>query len=55
MEFKQCSVQEAEDLSCDIVEILAGGGFSVKGFTMSGKPPLPTLTKDGVSINTHLL
>ena len=41
----------AHHKSTQISDLLAGGGFSVKGFTISGEPPLPSLTKDGVSVN----
>lgn len=43
--------EEADKVTMDFVELLACGGFSTKGFTMSKKPPLPSLTKDGSSIN----
>ena len=43
--------QKAEDLAADITELLSYGGFSLKGVTMSGRPPLPKLSKDGSSIN----
>ena len=31
--------------------VLARGGFSLKGFTFSGKPPPAHLSADGESIN----
>jgi hypothetical protein len=31
-------------------EILSKGGFHLKGFTFSGKPPNPELSKDGISV-----
>ena len=40
-----------EQLSSDITAVLAKGGFVTKGFTVSGQPPPPDLTKDGTSIN----
>ena len=44
-------VEKAETLAEDITELLSYGGFNVKGITMSGKSPLPELTKDGSCIN----
>ena len=38
-------------LAADIVDLLAAGGFSTKGFTISGRKPSPLLSKDGVSVN----
>ena len=40
----------AEELISDIDELLAKGGFSTKGYTISGRPPSPSLSKDGQSI-----
>ena len=31
--------------------MIAGGGFKLKGITVSGKPPPPHLSEDGVTIN----
>ena len=45
------NVEKAEDLAANISELLSYGGFSVKGVTISGRAPLPALTKDGKSIN----
>ena len=45
------SMEKAEDLAADISELISFGGFGTKGVTMSGKPPLPKLSKDGKSIN----
>ena len=42
---------KADSLCSDVVELLSRSGFSVKGFTRSGRPPLSILTKDGSSIN----
>ena len=36
--------QRAEELAL----VLKRGGFSLKGFTFSGEPPLKSLSKDGV-------
>ena len=44
------SVEKADQLSSDIFDLLSRGGFSPKGFTISGRPPLPALSKDGESI-----
>ena len=41
----------AEKLCTDIDELLSHGGFSTKGFTVSGKPPISSLSKDGVSVH----
>ena len=40
------NMEKAEDLAADISELISFGGFSTKGVTMSGKPPLPKLSKD---------
>ena len=37
-------------LMSDIIELLAAGGFTTKGFTISGEPPPPALSADGVRI-----
>ena len=42
---------KAEKLAADIDHVLGKGGFVTKGFTMSGKPPLPNLSSDGISVN----
>ena len=44
-------VVSAEKLISWIDELLAGGGFSTKGYTISGRPPNPSLSKDGQSIS----
>ena len=44
-------VEEAEKLARDIDHVIGKGGFITKGYTMSGKPPLPELSKDGVSVS----
>ena len=44
-------VTSGEKLAADMTALLAGGGFATKGFTISGLPPPPELTKDGVSVN----
>ena len=40
--------QRADELEL----VLKRGGFKLKGFTFSGKPPLKDLSRDGVTINT---
>jgi hypothetical protein len=44
------SVAAAEKLMCDIDTVAPKGGFTTKGFTVSGRPPLPSLSKDGSSV-----
>ena len=44
------SIEDAEELASDLTDLLGSGGFSPKGYTRSGRPPLPTLSKDGVRI-----
>ena len=44
--------ESAEKLMDDINSLIPNGGFSSKGFTVSGKPPLPHLSKDGSTIMT---
>ena len=41
----------AEKLVKDIDKVLAKGGFITKGYTLSGSPPPPGLSRDGESIN----
>ena len=41
----------ADKLAADIEVMVGKTGFVTKGITRSGKPPLPDLSKDGVSIN----
>ena len=41
------AMQSADELEI----VLARGGFTLKGFTFSGKPPPPNLTEDGLSVN----
>ena len=43
-------VDAAEGLMSDIDSLIAKGGFSGKGMTCSGRPPSPSLSKDGASI-----
>ena len=43
--------QAADKLAADIDTVLGKSGFVTKGYTVSGKPPLPALSKDGKSIN----
>ena len=38
---------EVDVLVNEISDLLAGGGFALKGYTISGRPPLQSLTKDG--------
>ena len=45
------STPKAEQLSSDIIQLVAGGGFETKGIVMSGKDPPTALSKDGVSVN----
>ena len=45
------SVSVAESLAENIICVLNKGGFATKGFTISTKPPLASLTKEGISIN----
>ena len=45
------SIEKVDILASDIDQLLARGGFSVKGFTISGRPPLQSLSKDGVSVS----
>ena len=42
----------AENLMRDIDTVAARGGFSTKGYTLSGRPPMPSLSKDGSSVMT---
>ena len=44
------SVQKADELASDLTDLFGGGGFSPKGYTISGRPPLPSLSKDGETI-----
>ena len=44
------SSSKADELASDISDLLARGGFSPKGFTISGRPPLSTLSQDGVRV-----
>ena len=46
-----CDNDDITQLASDLTELLSLGGFETKGLTVAGKPPPPTLTKDGVSIN----
>ena len=41
---------KAVQLSEGLIEVLATGGFDLKSFTFSGRPPDPDLSKDGESI-----
>ena len=43
--------EDAESTAKSIETVLQKGGFNLKGFTFTGRPPLPHLTRDGVSIN----
>ena len=45
------SVAKVNQLADGLEEVLAHGGFQLKGFTFSGRPPDPELSKDGQSIN----
>ena len=46
-----CQSIEMADQRADEMEImLSRGGFSLKGFTMSGRDPDPSLSADGISI-----
>ena len=40
----------AEKLTSDIDAVALKGVFSTKGYTISGRPPLPSLSKDGISV-----
>ena len=42
---------EAYSIADGVEEVLSKGGFNLKGFTFSGKPPNPELSKDGVSVS----
>jgi hypothetical protein len=44
------SVEAADVLGADIDHVAGKGGFVTKGYTISGRPPLPNLSKDGESI-----
>ena len=44
----ELAYQRADELDL----VLKRGGFHLKGFTFSGKPPLEELSRDGVTINT---
>ena len=45
------SESEAYATADGVEEVLSKGGFNLKGFTFSGKPPNPELSKDGVSVS----
>ena len=45
------TIRKAEKCMDDLVVVCGRGGFTLKGFTVSGKDPDPSLTKDGVSIS----
>ena len=40
-----------DELAAAMDELLSYGGFGTKGYTISGRPPLPSLSRDGVSIS----
>ena len=44
------SQEKADELASDVNVVAGCGGFALKGWTISGRPPIPSLSKDGVSI-----
>ena len=45
------SDENVEQLALDMNELLSKGGFTTKGYSFSGRPPPPALTKDGESVS----
>ena len=43
-------IDKADALTADLSAMLSQGGFSTKGYTISGRPPPASLSKDGVSV-----
>ena len=44
------TMEDALETADGLEEVLSKGGFQLKGFTFTGKPPNPELSKDGKSI-----